>query len=187
MTDEKPVVKTEYKMFKRALVVFKSPPNYMRTYVLLMADPEMDVQATIEKLLAEAPEKHRERREHLEKVHAKLEETFPRRYDEWVLQREMCLRYELAMSQWRSKRKEYDTRKVAEMLQEGEEPPEKPECECEYPLGPEPELPPPLDPDDFDGSFRACVEELQTHDFEEQGLKPIDVSEDSETYIFSQE
>ena len=184
---DKPEVKTKYMMFKRALVVFKASDGQMRTYVFLMAGRDMDVQAIVSQLLAEAPAKHAKRREHLEKVHAELTETFPQRYDKWVLQREMCMRYELAMSKWRSDIKDYDGRKAADMLEKGEERPSRPECGCDYPLGPEPELPPSLEPDTFNGTFMECVEEIQNMDFEERGLKPIDVSEESETYIFNEE
>lgn len=180
-------VKTPYMMYERALVVFKAAGGWMRTFVCLKVEASTNVEEAVTQLLNDAPAKHVERRRHLEKVHAQLEKTFPQRHDEWMLQREMCIRYEHARREWYPAVKKYDSRKVAGLLGEGEECPPEPECQCEYPLGPEPVKPEPLRPDAFTGTFKECVEEIQAMDLEEVGLKPIDISEKSETFVFSEE
>lgn len=166
-------------------IVFRVPDGDARrvisTYVV-MAPETVNVEEAVDGILRAIPELHAKRHEYAQRTYQTLVESFPQRHAEWEAKEQKIADWHEKMSVWRSLRET-----ALELKARGEpyEMPKKPDpIPTEELVGAEPTKPQP--PPEFVPieTFEQAVAELSTSDFENIGLRVLEIYDDFEVTTF---
>ena len=171
---------------KPCAVVFRIPQGedrrVIKTYIILPLHEEINVSQVVDQMLKDLPEQHQQRYEFAQRTYTTLCETYEDRRKRWEDKEAKIAEWTKQMAAWR------EAYKLAQSARaEGEEVPipAKPEpLPTEEIVGAEPTKPVP--PAEFVPitTFAQAVDHLSASDFENAGLKVLEIYDEFDVVTF---